>query len=96
MDFGNLTGLDLREADLATLSAAATRRHVRKARHVSTIKIDPSFNRAEQPARVGGFQPPPPPPDTRSETRNLIYMAFAGAIVGAAVVASYFWLIAIF
>jgi len=63
-----------------------------KAKQVSSIKLDPSFNRQMKPGRVGGFQPPPIPSKPATGVGSLVYMVAVAAAVGASVVFSYYWL----
>lgn len=69
------------------------RRRFWKARQVSSIKLDPSFNRQAKPGRVGGFQPPAVPSTPAAGGRSLLYMVAVAALVGASIVLSYHWLL---
>jgi hypothetical protein len=65
------------------------RRRFWKASQVSSIKLDPSFNRQTKPDRVGGFTPPPVQSKPANGLRSLLYLVVVAAAVGASIVFSY-------
>ncbi|MDF2118485.1 hypothetical protein PY365_23190 [Roseiarcaceae bacterium H3SJ34-1] len=60
---------------------------------MSTIKLDPSFNRQTKPSRVGGFQPPAVTAKPAAGIGRFLYMTAIAAIVGASIVLFYHWLL---
>jgi hypothetical protein len=69
------------------------RRRFSKVRQMSSIKLDPSFNRQTKPGRVGGFQPPTAQPKPEASAGRFLYLVTVAAIAGATIVVSYFWLL---